>query len=78
MAETTVEEERVLPLFEARPAPVVGGPAHRTGQPLGDLDAAIHDHLSVGRFVENIVWSVSSYSLEIPPDPDEAERELCR
>ncbi len=45
--------------------------------PLSDLLHAVDDPLTPGRFLSNIVHSVSFTTMHIPADPGRAERELC-
>lgn len=44
---------------------------------LVDLSDAVHDRLTPGRFVDNLVGSLALTRLEIPPDPHEAEARFC-
>ena len=46
-------------------------------RPVSDLLHAVDDPLTPGRFLSNIVRSVSFTRLHIPADPVQAERELC-
>ncbi|CAN5619509.1 terminal beta-(1-_2)-arabinofuranosyltransferase [soil metagenome] len=42
-----------------------------------ELRDATNGRLDAARFLDNLVFSLSSVRLEIPPDPAEAERALC-
>ncbi|MEZ5136465.1 MAG: hypothetical protein R2699_15800 [Acidimicrobiales bacterium] len=44
---------------------------------LADLDAAVHDDMSVGRFLSNLVAAPRLSSLSIPTDPAAAEATFC-
>jgi hypothetical protein len=41
------------------------------------LVEAANDDLSIGRLVSNFFHSVRTFNVVIPPDPDDARRELC-
>lgn len=44
---------------------------------LGELDRAIHEPMSLGRFLDNVKFALTSRSMRISPDPFEAEAQYC-
>jgi arabinofuranosyltransferase len=44
---------------------------------LADLSDAVHDDLTVGRFLRNVWEAPRLTRLEVPPDPHEAEARFC-
>jgi arabinofuranosyltransferase len=71
----------VIPLYESPPGRFDADTeaARRT---LGcgglvDLGHAVHDRLTPGRFLRNLVGSLALTRLTVPADPGEAEQQLC-
>ena len=69
------------PLYESPPGQLdADAAAARRALACGelvDLSDAVHDRLTPGRFVENLVGSLALTRLEIPPDPHEADARFC-
>lgn len=69
------------PLYESPPGRLdADAEAARKALECGDLDDlhhAVHDRLTPGRFLRNLVESLTYTGLTVPPDPNDAEERFC-